>query len=400
MAGTLQRRFEARHPSATDRFPSAELIETACLAHDLGHPPFGHAGERALNAVSDELTRHLNHGRVEYLNPRPERRDLLDVGGFEGNAQTFRIATYLSPGSFAPAGDGLLMAAGLDLTRATLDAFVKYPWRRGDVPRGAPAKWGAIGLDVDRLKWVRGAHGIDYGGRKSFEAQVMEWADDVAYAVDDLVDFYMAGLVPLPELFALPPRPDGSLSPTAFELLAGMVERQSRYGLEELRAAMESLARLVPWGVLPTRWSPTRSNQWLLQVGATDLTAFLIDGVSWRGEAPCRHEGDLTVGVDPGEQRLKLACCEILQTIVAGYVHESRALLTQQEGQGRMLGRLVATYFDSPHLLDEARQEELRDHGDVARAAVDQVASHTEMEAVALFERFTGNKLGSFTDLI
>ncbi len=106
-----------------------DVVDTACLAHDLGHPPFGHNGEKAMNAWA------------------------ADIGGFEGNAQTLRILTRLEPKVFSPDGRSL----GLNLTRASLDASCKYPWPEhsgvGD-PSGR-TKFGFYADDVVVFEWMR-----------------------------------------------------------------------------------------------------------------------------------------------------------------------------------------------------------------------------------------------------
>ncbi len=142
-----------------------DLVDAACLAHDLGHPPFGHNGEAALAVLA------------------------AGCGGFEGNAQSLRLLTRLE--AKAP-------GAGLNLTRATLDATLKYPWLAPDPAAEAePGKYGAYGDDAAVFAWVReGAP----PGRPCFEAQVMDWADDVAYSVHDLEDGLHAGLIRLGQL--------------------------------------------------------------------------------------------------------------------------------------------------------------------------------------------------------
>ena len=164
---------------ATELGVSPDVVDMACLAHDLGHPPFGHNGERALNEWAS------------------------DIGGFEGNAQTLRLLTRLEPKVFSDNG----LPAGLNLTRAALDATCKYPWpaELAVIDSGADrsSKFGVYQDDMQVFEWMRAG---SPEGKKCIEAQIMDFADDVAYSVHDFEDAIVSGFINLEEVVSLSQR--------------------------------------------------------------------------------------------------------------------------------------------------------------------------------------------------
>ncbi|MFM8774076.1 MAG: deoxyguanosinetriphosphate triphosphohydrolase, partial [Actinomycetota bacterium] len=182
-----------------------DLVDVAGLAHDLGHPPFGHNGERELNVIADR------------------------IGGFEGNAQTLRVLTRLEAKVIDPVTG---QSVGLDLTRASLDASCKYPWPR----RVDSEKFGYYSDDAEIFHWLRrGAP----DGRTCLEEQVMDWADDVAYSVHDVEDALHAGHVAL----------DMFTSATERENIMDIAHRKYLPQVDpaELSAALDRLLALDYW---------------------------------------------------------------------------------------------------------------------------------------------------------
>lgn len=204
--------------------PDPDLVSAACLAHDVGHPPFGHAGEAALHDTYCELAaaqlaadqKAAQDAPADRAPGQPEAPKpglaAADTGAaitdsFEGNAQNLRILSYMECRKTQS-------HRGLHLTRATLDACIKYPW-----PRQAPPKDGS---ELDRSKkfgiyredqavadWIYPA-GLPT--TRPVEEQIMDWADDVTFACHDVEDFYRGGLIPVGTLLDFRGGPWGQLS--------------------------------------------------------------------------------------------------------------------------------------------------------------------------------------------
>ncbi len=159
---------------SADFYIDTDLVEATCLSHDIGHPPFGHAGEKTLN----ELTAHC--------------------GGFEGNAQTLRLLTERI---FSTS------RSGMNPSRAFLDGVLKYKTLWSELKKGeqAPKNHFLYDEQVQFLDWV--FDGVDFpieltpGNSRdqfrSIECQIMDWADDTAYSLNDLSDSARAGFLSL-----------------------------------------------------------------------------------------------------------------------------------------------------------------------------------------------------------
>lgn len=329
-----------------------DLVEAACLAHDLGHPPFGHNGERALNAIAQPC------------------------GGFEGNAQSLRLLTRLEPKRFA---DG--QPVGLNLTRATLDAATKYPWRQGAHPTDpASVKFGAYEDDMPVFRWLReGAP----ERRRCFEAQVMDWADDVAYSVHDVEDGLHAGHLDPNLLFAEPERR---------EIFAVATERYVPSGtaLDELDEALDRLLA-QPW------WPHGYDGSALAQARLKDATSQLIGRFCLAaeratraryGEGPLRRYAAELI-VPPGT-RLE---CAVLKAVADLYVIQRPDQERLRLRQRTILAELGAALIQrAPDGLDPQYRTLFAAAGDDTarlRVIVDQIAALTDASARSLHARLT-----------
>jgi dGTPase len=328
----------------------ADVVDTACLSHDLGHPPFGHNGETVL----DEVARH--------------------IGGFEGNAQTLRILTRLEAKRAHPDG----RPAGLNLTRAVLDAATKYPWAQGEAPHETK-KFGVYRTDLAVFTWMR--EGAAPGDR-CLEAEVMDWSDDVAYSVHDVEDAIASGWLD-PRLLHCP-------SDMAAVLEVAGRSYAPDLDHDTLGAALE---RLLATGVIPAAFDGSRSALAALKDMTSRLIGHFVRAVEDATRAAygpgdlTRFRADLVI---PDDARAE---CAVLKAVANHYVMTTNERLTALAGQRDVVRALVEAYAARP---EERLDADLRADFDQAagddarlRVVVDQVASLTDVRALLLHREWT-----------
>lgn len=369
---------EKLHKRCPDEARQAELepdaVEAGCLAHDLGHPPFGHTAEEVLNKLVGDGSE-----------------------GFEGNAQSFRIVSALA----FRAPD----YSGLNLTRATLRAILKYPWTYQHRPPNTSNKWGAYESEIDQFKFAM--QSVDGRAQaRSVEAELMDWSDDLTYAVHDVEDFYRAGLIPLHQL-----RPPVRSNPAEKEREAflGYVWSK-RNKIKELQGLMQEELDSIFGQVIFMSFSidapyeGTRDQRARLRRFTSSLVNRYINGLTLNVTG-----STITAQIAP-EQKKEIA---ILKQLTWYYVIEAPGLAMQQHAQRQAIKYLFSVFRSETtkkpsKLLPHYYKERLSDitategvHGPGSRRLVaDLIAGMTEAQAIALYQRLNGIVMGSALDRI
>ncbi|MBV7363894.1 deoxyguanosinetriphosphate triphosphohydrolase [Actinomycetaceae bacterium TAE3-ERU4] len=320
-----------------------DIVDAACLSHDLGHPPFGHNGERALAEVAK------------------------GYGGFEGNAQTLRILTRLEPKVVDKEGK----PAGLNLARATLDACVKYPWGHGECPKGSH-KFGFYEDDLPIFTWVRqGAS----EGIKSLEAQIMDLSDDIGYSVHDVEDAITLG--------RLDPNPRAWDDVLREQLFAAT---RDWYGADFSDDRLEgALSRLTSASWWPTSYDGSYASLARLKDMSSHLIGRFIDAsvkqtrAIW-GPYPL---GRYVARVEVPEETLEEIVA--LKGLAAYFVMIPREHEPVYLQQRTLLYDLAAALLElGPTRLEPIYAQYWREHNNdegKVRAVVDQIASLTDTSA-------------------
>jgi dGTPase len=317
-----------------------DLLETACLSHDMGHPPFGHNGEEALAEVA------------------------APCGGFEGNAQSFRLLTRIEAKTVDSNGKSM----GLNLTRASLDAATKYPWASAENPR----KFGVYDDDVEIFNWVRqGAP----PGRKCIEAQIMDWSDDCAYSVHDFEDAIFAGQVTVQNF------------DNDFGILYS--EMTNSYGSdatkEEAAAALTRLQQLSCW---PINFDRSHRSLARLKDTASQLIGRFVLSAELEtrkvhGDGPLtRYSANLEI---PRDQKIEV---DFLKSVAGHYLIGASASQERYAKQQIVIHELVDMLFTAaPKELDPIFEDDWKvatTDAQRLRVVVDQIASLTDPGAYAL----------------
>jgi len=345
-----------------------DVVEAACLAHDLGHPPFGHNTEREL----DNLLWDANH----------PAQSLYD--GFEGNAQSFRVVTKTAvkyqEDEHAP---------GLNLTAATLIAILKYPVTQ-DNPQTRESKWGYYFSEQDDFDFARNmTDTADLKGR-SLEAEIMNTADDITYAVHDVEDFFRAGLLPLDSVASDSAERDWFLSCSSLSDRVAVADFLDGISLQRFQGRHTHLAQLA-------EFRSSTVNRFIRGIG-----------IDFAAHGPVLRVAD--------HVKFEIS---VLQELTRIYVIESPAIQSQRYGQRKIIQTLFGIFFEEatrnartaeerqrhvqifpPLYQDRITRHDPTDRLPIMRLIADLIASMAEHQAIETFAKLTGQNQGSVIDPI
>lgn len=385
------------------------VVEAAAHAHDIGHPPFGHIGETTL----DKLVREYS------------REEVGEVHGFEGNAQSFRVVTSLAHYD---------ENHGMNLCRATINGMFKYPWdRTADEAKdddGDPDKWGYYtdpGTDdEDVFDWARKPLSDEREKEKVLEAQIMDYADDLTYAVHDLNDFFRAGIIPFDQLLREaideedPADPElrkygvatrGELTDFENYLASETTVDPDSFDVARCLTDIASLADDVRSIALPFE-NTDEEHQALKQFASALIARYLEANRSKNPKyVDTNRSGnhfDLEVNSDFESE------IEVLKSLTRYYVVSNPTLMQQQRGQIQLLENIYRDLYQEAEKVEGADfaqsaipepfqgrlKHARKSDAPIYRTVSDMVASLTERQALLLHERLRGWSPGSLQNTI
>jgi len=379
-------------------------VEAACLAHDIGHPPFGDLAEYELNRLLNEET----DGTL----------------GYEGNAQSFRVVTRLAIGndSITPDNGDPIHGTGIALTRTTLNGMLKYPWGTDDPRADEKGKWGYYDTEAAAFDFAR--EHTDPGRQQSLEAELMDYADDLTYAIHDVTDFYKAGIIPLDRLLREADSDTATRTPTIDEFRGYIIDQDRELKHTSVEQLFKTLADQLGTKAANKDHLLTPFNGTLEERRTIDsFTSMLI--TRYISSATSRDPSDQLVRIEWGAGGYRLRIDELadeqvwlLRKLTDYYVIEDASLMGQQRGQRELIEGLFT------QLLKEARKDDLNKSAisepyrswlnpdndrpgqfdnpshQEARVVADMITTMTEPQAIELHDRLTGYTPGTLHNRI
>lgn len=325
-----------------------DLVEAACLAHDIGHPPFGHSGEHALMKI------------------------MIDHGGFEGNAQNLRILTHLEvkrPGT-----------EGLNLTRATIDALLKYKRSLDEEKKKALQEMKFYyNEDAPLVNWA-----CDGGSNEqnSLECQIMTWTDDIAYSTHDLEDGIKSRMISA-----------DSINANLEQTVRKKVEKD--YGWDEddwkeVKSIIETAANKYD--------TDKERKAHRKEVTSNTINKFIqATKTEKRGGSFTAKRYEYKLSIDPHTERQ----CEMLKYVVREIIINDERLATLQKKAHNIVETLFTDFdptdnFTYYMLPDDFRERWNAAAGDVERryrVVCDYIAGMTDMYALKVYGRLHGEEV-------
>lgn len=370
---------------------NAQLCEAAAILHDLGHPPFGHIGEESLGEALDEAAAAWR------LDP------VADVGGFNGNAQSFRLAVATLSQS--------RRFAGLDLTRAVLDGAVKYPYSRNEPgPQDSDDHWCFFPTEAADATWVRERVPDARRFEKSLEAQIVDWADDVAYSIHDVEDWYRAGYMPL-EMLA---QSDDFRAEYSKRVAATVSDPSFSAG--EVEAAADAFFSSPIFSEIKRAYDGSSEVKEGIRTMRKGLfTEFTRVAVRDAAAPRKRHENDLVVVGDNTRLHNR-----ILKSLLWDFVIVHPRMATHQMGQAHVVKELFQLHVDAlaydpatgqidkkkarldiyPPDLRARLEDPKTTSAERLRLVADRISGMTDDYALRLHGRLTGAVPGAFNAFV
>ena len=403
-----------------------DVVEASCLAHDMGHPPFGHLAEEELDELIYSKT-HPDKELGQEVDPDEEDERAIDNDNeriglrFEGNAQSFRILTRLA---VHPSAEH-----GLGVTRATLNGVLKYPWGRGEWSENNEGKFGYYLADHDAFQFAREQPSVT-PREPSLEAAIMDYADDLSYAVHDTTDFFKSGHIPLSRLTKEADPEESGTGETELESFISHISEETeieypgevtRRLFQIFRGLQKSLYKSITSEYTGRRKQEKAVDEfsshlisWFLNADTVEPNRVFIDYDDEKNQLMLNFS---EIELNNGEYTTVEELLKVMQELTMHYVIQNPSLMAQQQGQRKVVRTLYEVLLDEANkpegwsaLPEEYQDYAAGDHPGVhpdssqpdrcARVVADFIARMTEPQAIEMFQRLTGHVPGSLENRI